>query len=60
MDWTPDKDMAVIATYATTYGPEEFCGFIMKVSLKDARYFDVLGKYFDGRSHTATIELLAP
>jgi hypothetical protein len=27
------EDMAVIATYATTYGPEEFCGIIMKVNL---------------------------
>jgi hypothetical protein len=26
------EDMAVIATYATTYGPEEYCGFITRVN----------------------------
>jgi len=26
------EDMAVIVTYATTYGPEQFCGFITKVN----------------------------
>jgi hypothetical protein len=26
------EDMAVVATYATTAGPKEFCGFITKVN----------------------------
>lgn len=26
------EDMAVVVTYATTYGPEQFCGFVTKVN----------------------------